>query len=146
MMEPRCYVRALVVCPTCLPLTASPGAQSTAFPLITTALAMHTPNSVTRLRFVVALLTHLICAAIGFAIRQANQASSLVSGYLAILLGSALMLALQATRLRHPPSLSSGGAVLCGVDPIGVVACAAIAAMVMGIEALAWRLHVRRDE
>ena len=145
-MLPRCYVRALVVCAACLPLSAALGAQSTAFPLVTTALAMHTPNSVTRLRIVLALLTHLICAAIGFAIRQASHASSLVSGYVAIVLGSALMLALQATRLRHPPSLSSGGAVLCGVDPIAVAACAAVTAIVMTIESLAWHAPVKPDE
>lgn len=91
------------------------------------------------------LLTHLICAAGGYMVRQMHHSAALVNGYPALLLGATLMLALQATRLRHPPALASGGAVLCGVDPLAVAACAGVTAVVMTIEVLGWRFASGRD-
>ncbi|MBP0623973.1 hypothetical protein [Cupriavidus consociatus] len=48
--------------------------------------------------------------------------------------GCIVLLGIQATALRHPPALASGGAVLLGLPLPAVVACTALTAVVLGLE------------
>lgn len=139
------FLRTLVVCGVCAPVAGSLGAQAALFPLLITAMSSHVRGRTEAVRVAVQLASHMISAA-GSAALGMVAAGGLVSWLGAIQaafpIGCLLLLSLQFTRLRHPPAMASGGAVLCGVDPIAVVGCAAVTGLVLFAEPLlrgVWR-------
>lgn len=126
-MKPR--LRAGLVCLACIAAGSPWGAEAGAFPLAVTALLVG-EGSRAQGRFAVA--SHLLAAALaGGAAGLAPAATAVLPKALGTglhwLMGCGLLLALQAGRLRHPPALASGGAVLAGLPATAVAAQAAVA-------------------
>lgn len=94
------------------------------------------------MRVATQLVSHVISAA-GAAAISLMYTSGITfwegGGHALLPVGCLLLLSLQFTRLRHPPAMASGGAVLYGVDPIAVIGCAAITGAVLFAEPLLLR-------
>lgn len=104
-----------LVCLACIAAGSPWGAQAGAFPLaITPLLTSAGPTAESRR----ALTSHLAASTVRLAPAFASS--------LAWLAGCALLLAQQNGRLRHPPALASGGAVLAGLPAAAVAGQAAI--------------------
>lgn len=116
-----------LVCLACIAAGSPWGAQAGAFPLAITALLTSAGPTAESRR---ALTSHLaaITTAAGVAAATATIArlAPALASALAWLAGCALLLALQNGRLRHPPALASGGAVLAGLPASAVAGQAAI--------------------
>lgn len=118
-----------LVCLACIAAGSPWGAQAGAFPLAITALLTSAGPTAESRR---ALTSHLaaITTAAGVAAATATatiaRLAPALASALAWLAGCALLLALQNGRLRHPPALASGGAVLAGLPASAVAGQAAI--------------------
>lgn len=130
-MKPR--LRAGLVCLACI-ATGSPwGAEAGAFPLAITAL-LAGEGSAAHGRLAVA--SHLLSAALaGGTVSLAPAATAALPAALGAslqwLVGCGLLLALQGGRLRHPPALASGGAVLAGLPAAAIATQAAVALLLL---------------
>nr|WP_315595854.1 hypothetical protein [uncultured Cupriavidus sp.] len=82
------------------------------------------------------LVAHLL-SAVGAALVPLLAMTLLLGGAVGAYLlpiGCVLLLGLQFTRFRHPPAMASGGAVLCGLDPLAVAGCVAVTGIVLVTE------------
>ncbi|MFC4342978.1 hypothetical protein [Cupriavidus numazuensis] len=99
-----------------------------------TALTAHARHRDDAMRSASQLCSHLISAA-GATFVTLLAVCGLACGESAaaavLPVGCVLLLGLQFTRLRHPPAMASGGAVLCGLEPIAVVCCVAITGSIL---------------
>jgi hypothetical protein len=137
------FVRTLVVCGACVTVAAALEAQAAAFPLLITAMASHVRGRAELVRVATQLVSHVVSAAGSATVGLwlANRHALGQGGeHAAFLIGCLLLLSLQFTGLRHPPAMASGGAVLCGIDPLAVIACVAITGSLLFAEPLLLRV------
>lgn len=137
------FLRTLIVCGACVHLAGTLSAEAAAFPLLITAMTSHVRGRTELARVAAQLVSHVISAASATAVGLwfANGlALGHGGGRTAFLVGCLFLLSLQFTRLRHPPAMASGGAVLCGIDPTAVIACVAITGAVLFAEPLLLRV------
>lgn len=128
-------LRAGLVCLLGIPIALETNAAGAVFPLAITALLIQYPDSifVATKQISVRLLAHLL--AISVATSSLKLTQYFVTAELPLvsypwLIGCILLLSLQLTRFRHPPSLASGGGVLAGLsyaDALKVIVVTAIA-------------------
>lgn len=129
-MTPR--LRAGLVCLACIAAGSPWGAEAGAFPLAITALLVGDGSSA---HGRLAVASHLLSAALaGGTVSVAPAATAALPPALGTglhwLAGCGLLLALQAGRLRHPPALASGGAVLAGL-PVAAITAQAVVALLL---------------
>ena len=124
------------------------GAEAASFPLMITAMTSHVRGRAEAARVATQLGSHVISAAGAATLIGLLHASGLTfwqgTGHAVFPIGCLLLLSLHFTRLRHPPAMASGGAVLCGVDPIAVLGCVTITGSVLFAEPILlriWRLR-----
>lgn len=118
------------------------------FPLLITAMTSHVSGRAEAARVATRLAAHVISAG-GAAALGLLYASEITRwegvGQVVFPFGCVLLLGLQFTRLRHPPAMASGGAVLCGTDPVAVIGYVVVTAAVLFAEPLlrrVWRMAV----
>ncbi|QID17360.1 hypothetical protein G3580_06685 [Nitrogeniibacter mangrovi] len=141
------FLRTLLVCAACAPVAGTLGAQAAVFPLLITAMSADVRGRADATRVAAQLASHMISAASAAALGLLDTRTlAFGQGALsaAFPVGCVLLLSLQFTRLRHPPAMASGGAVLCGVNPLAVVGCAIVTGLVLVAETLL--RGVRRGE
>lgn len=114
------------------------------FPLVITALTLHVRSGSDAARIATQLVSHVI-SAIGAAMVSLLHACGSTCwaglGHAVLPIGCVILVWLQFTRLRHPPAMASGGAVLCGIDPIAVIGCAAVTGALLLAELLVLRFR-----
>ncbi|MDR6412796.1 hypothetical protein J2797_005884 [Paraburkholderia terricola] len=137
MTRCRLFVRALLVCSACLAVAGLRRAEVASFPLIITALIAHLYGRADLPRIAMQLCSHAL-SAMGAALVHFLSARGTWSVDwmvpMRLPVGCLLLLLLQFSRLRHPPALASGGAVLCGLDPVAVIGCVVTTASVFALE------------
>lgn len=141
------FVRTLFVCVACAPLAGTLGAQAAIFPLLITAMNSQVRGMAEAACVAAQLVSHMISAASAAALVMLDAGGrSFAHGPspVAFSIGCLLLLALQFTRLRHPPAMASGGAVLCGIDPVAVIGCSLATGLVLYAEPLV-RGFARRE-
>lgn len=139
----RQIARALIVCAACLRVGAALGAPAAAFPLVITALIARFNDRLTRRQSALQLVSHLVSATGAYAINLASNAAGL-DPEAGALLGCTFLLLLQVTALRHPPSVATGGGIICGAPLAAAAACAGTVALVLIAEELLRNLLQRR--
>ena len=135
-------VRTLGVCGACVVAASTVQMEVAVFPLLITAMTSHVRGRAELARAATQLLSQVLIAAAAasisplavqlFGVWQGVSSAVFLAGFL-------VLLSIQFTRLRHPPAMASGGAVLCGVDPVAVVVCVAIAGLAMLAEPIVLR-------
>jgi hypothetical protein len=107
------------------------------FPLVITALIAHLHGRADLPRIGMQLFSHAL-SAVGAALVHFLSAAGAWSVDwmipMRLPVGCLFLLLLQFSRLRHPPALASGGAVLCGLDPVAVIGCVLTTASVFALE------------
>lgn len=141
-------LRTSTICGACVYAASMFATEAAIFPLLITAMTSHVRRRAELARVATQLISHIVNAA-GAAALSLWLANGVTPGEggrpTAFLIGCLLLLSLQFTRLRHPPAMASGGAVLCGVDPAAVTACAAITGSILLAEPLLLRVWRTRD-
>lgn len=130
-------LRALLVCSLGMPLAGVWASEAAVFPLVITALTAAVPARAGARRIAGIAASHVLSGAAAFAVgalMAALPAAAISSQPLLWLPGCIVLLAIQATVLRHPPALASGGAVLLGLPLPAVVACTALTALLLALE------------
>lgn len=130
-------LRALLVCTLGMPLAAVWAAEAAVFPLAITALTAGMPSRAGARRIAGIAASHLLSAAAASgvgALVTSLPTAAISHQSLLWLPGCIVLLAIQATVLRHPPALASGGAVLLGLPLPAVVACTLLTASLLGLE------------
>lgn len=137
------FLRTLIVCGACIHVAGTLSAEAAAFPLLITAMTSHVRGRAELARVATQLVSHVVSAASAavVALWLGNWSVPGQEGRHAVfLIGCLLLLSLQFTRLRHPPAMASGGAVLCGIDLAAVIACVAITGAALLSEPLLLRV------
>lgn len=137
------FLRTLVVCGACIHVAGVLSAEAAVFPLLITAMTSHVRGRAELVRVATQLISHVVSAigAAAVALWLGNWFALGQGGRQAVfLIGCLLLLSLQFTRLRHPPAMASGGAVLCGIDPAVVIACVGITGAALFSEPLLLRV------
>lgn len=131
------FWRAVIICGACIYAAHAAGADAAAFPFLITAFTSVEVEKRQAKHVVSQLCSHLISAAAAVMLGALQpHGAAIWSGVpnAAPLAGVATLIAVQFTRLRHPPAMASGGAVLYGVEPAAVVGCAAITGFILFFE------------
>lgn len=130
-------LRGLLVCTLGMPLAALWASEAAVFPLVITALTAGVPARVGTRRIAGFAASHLVSGAAAFIVgvlMTSLAAAGIGHQPLLWLPGCIVLLGIQATMLRHPPALASGGAVLLGLPLPAVVACTVLTAILLALE------------
>lgn len=132
-------LRAGLVCLLGIPVAAQMNAAGAVFPLAITALLIPKSDSVlASIKLIsIRLLAHLLAISVAMISLKLTEYTA-VSEFPLIghqwLIGCILLLLLQLTRLRHPPTLASGGGVLAGLPYEGALKIIILTAIAIYIE------------
>lgn len=131
-------VRTLGVCGACVVAASALSVEAAVFPLLITTMTSHIRGRAELARVSTQLFSHVLSTVAASAGSLAVHVFSAWQGASSAVFmgGCVVLLLIQFTRLRHPPAMASGGVVLCGVDPVAVIACVAIAGSAMLVESI----------
>lgn len=137
-------MRTFITCGVCIHVAGTLGAEAAAFPLLITAMTIHARGRASAKQVASQLSSHAISTAaatlvglMSLNLGEPEEGDATAT----LLLGCLLLLSLQFTRVRHPPAMASGGAVLCGLDPVAVLSCVVITGAVLFSELLVLRVR-----